>query len=90
MLRKKSKAGGISSPDFRQQHKATIMKQRGTGTKIEVSEQNTELRNIPTCLLSLVINKADRNNNGEKTVSSASSVGKAGQLHINPSYYIQK
>ena len=39
---KQKQAGGIILPDFRQYHKATVIRQGGTGTKTEVSINGTE------------------------------------------------
>ena len=48
-------------------------------------EQNRESRSKPTHLLSINLQqrRQEYTYNGEKTVSSASGVGKAGQLHVN-------
>ena len=46
-------------------------------------EQNKEPRNKPTHLQSLIFDKRGKNIQWEKTVSSASGVGKAGQLHAH-------
>ena len=47
-------------------------------------EQNRQSINKPTCYGQLIFNKGDKNIQWRKeTVSSASGVGKVGQLHIN-------
>ena len=46
--------------------------------------QKREPGNKPIHLCQLTFNKGNKNIfNGEKTVSSASAAGKAGQLHVN-------
>ena len=46
-------------------------------------QKKREPRNKPTHHGQLIFNKGGKNNNGEKTVSSVSGIGKAGQPYVN-------
>ena len=48
-------------------------------------EQNRKFRNKPTVIRPLIMTKKARLYNGEKTISSINSVGKAGKLHAKES-----
>ena len=84
ILKIKNKAEGITLQDFRQLESYSNQKS-GTGTKTYIQinriEQSPEIN--PHTYSQLIFNKGGKLYNGEKTVSSASSVGKVGQPYIN-------
>lgn len=64
ILRKKNQAGGITLPDFRHYYKATVIRQCGTGTKRDITDQwnRTENREInPDNYSQLIFNKRGKN-----------------------------
>ena len=81
-LRKKNKAGGITLSDFRQYHKATVIK-RAQKQTCRSMEQNRESRNKPTHLCQLFYNKKVKNIQWRKDSLFSKGVWKAGQLHVN-------
>ena len=86
ILRRKNKARDITLPDVRQHHKTTGIKTAWCWHKDRYMDRwnITESREInPHTYGQLTYDKGARIYNGEKTVSSASGAGKAGQPHIN-------
>ena len=85
ILRKKNKTGGIALSDFMQSTKLQQSKQNGMALKADMNQWNRrESPKInPQIYGQFIFNKVMRIYNGEKIVSSASGIGKAGQLqHI--------
>ena len=75
ILRKKNGDGGIRLPDFKLHCKATANKT----VWYRSMEQDRKPRNKHTHLWSTKLGEIY---NGEKTISSISGAGKAGQLHV--------
>ena len=88
ILRKKNKAGGITLPEMRQYHKATVIKIVGechTHTQNQTygsMEQNRKLKNKPTHLQS-IFNKGSKNMQWEKQILFSKWCWESWRAHIN-------
>ena len=83
-MKKKTKAGGITVPDFKLYYKAVIIKTVWYWYKNRHSDQWDRIENPemdPQTYSQLILTKQERISNGIKTVSSASGAGKTGQRH---------
>ena len=84
MLKKKTKAGVITIPNFKLYYKAVIIKTVLSWHKDRHSGQWNRIENPeidPQTHGQLIFDKQERISNGIKTVSSASGAGKTGKRH---------
>ena len=83
MLKKKTRIGGITIMDFKPYYKAAIIKAVWHWTKTDTQIDGTEQRTQKWTHNShqLILDKAGKNIQRKKTVSSTNGVGKTGQPH---------
>ena len=83
-MKKKTKAGGITIPDFKLCYKTVIIKREWYRNKKRHIDQWNRIENPemgPQTYSQLIFNEAGKNIQWIKTVSSANGAGKTGQQH---------
>ena len=86
MLKKKTKAGGITMLDFELYHKAVIIKIVWYWHKNRQIHQWNRIENPemdPQFYSQLIFDKVERISNGKETVSATNGVGKIGHPHAD-------
>ena len=84
MLKKRTKTGGITGPDFKLHFKAVITKTVWYSHKTRHLDQWSRIEDpgmAPQLYGHLIFDKGGKNSQWKKTVSSTNGVGKIGQPH---------